>query len=100
MATQKRRLPGDVVTALSEIFEGGHFDRIIQKELEVYLISLRTMIREELEADEKEQLEMRAEESQSGGPAYVNAIPKNDYRRHQNGTERARGAIGTQTGAR
>lgn len=78
---------GDVVTALSEIFEGGHFDRIIQKELEVYLIGLRTMIREELEADEKEQLEMRAEESQSEGPAYVNAIPKNDYRRQQNSME-------------
>ena len=30
---------GDVVTALSEIFEGGHFDRIIQKELEVQMVT-------------------------------------------------------------
>lgn len=78
---------GDVVTRMSEIFEGDHFDGIMQKELEVYLINLRTKIREELARDEKEQLEMRVAEGRSEETAYVNAIPKNDYRRQQNSME-------------
>lgn len=78
---------GDVVTMMSEIFEGDHFDGIMQKELEVYLIDLRTKIREELARDEKEQLEMRVVEDRSEETACVNAIPKNDYRRQQNSME-------------
>lgn len=79
---------GDVLTPLSEIFDGDHIDNIIKKELKVYLIELRGDIRAVLEQDEKEQLGIKTEEEDiPPDVAYINAIPKNDYRRQQNTKE-------------
>ena len=57
----------------------------IRKDLEVYLIDLRTQIRERLEEDERQQLKLMEPVEEKADPAA--ALPKNDYRRHQNGTE-------------
>lgn len=59
---------------------------LIRKELNVRLLELRAEIREQLDKDERQQLKLpepaeeKTEETAAG-------IPKNDYRRHQNGTE-------------
>lgn len=57
---------------------------LIRKELNVRLLELRAEIREQLDKDEREQLKLPAEEKKEEPAA---GIPKNDYRRHQNGTE-------------
>ena len=59
---------------------------LIRKELNVRLLELRAEIREQLDKDERQQLKLPepAEEKKEEPAA---GIPKNDYRRHQNGTE-------------
>ena len=59
---------------------------LIRKELNVRLLELRAEIREQLDKDERQQLKLpEPEEEKTEEPAA--GIPKNDYRRHQNGTE-------------
>ena len=59
---------------------------LIRKELNVRLLELRAEIREQLDKDEREQLKLpEPAEEKTEEPAA--GIPKNDYRRHQNGTE-------------
>lgn len=59
---------------------------LIRKELNVKLLELRAEIREQLDKDEQEQLKLpEPAEEKTEEPAA--GIPKNDYRRHQNGTE-------------
>lgn len=59
---------------------------LIRKELNVRLLELRAEIREQLDKDEREQLKLPdPAESKTEEPAA--GIPKNDYRRHQNGSE-------------
>lgn len=59
---------------------------LIRKELNVHLLELRAEIREQLDKDEREQLKLpEPAESKTEGPAA--GIPKNDYRRHRNGSE-------------
>lgn len=59
---------------------------LIRKELNVHLLELRAEIREQLDKDEREQLKLpEPAESETEEPAA--GIPKNDYRRHRNGSE-------------
>lgn len=59
---------------------------LIRKELNVKLLELRAEIREQLDKDEREQLKLpEPAEEKTEEPAA--GIPKNDYRRHQNGSE-------------
>lgn len=59
---------------------------LIRKELNVHLLELRAEIREQLDKDEREQLKLpEPAESKTEEPA--TGIPKNDYRRHRNGSE-------------
>lgn len=59
---------------------------LIRKELNVRLLELRAEIREQLDKDERQQLKLpEPAEEKTEEPAA--GIPKNDYRRHQNGTE-------------
>lgn len=59
---------------------------LIRKELNVKLLELRAEIREQLDKDERQQLKLpEPAESKTEGPAA--GIPKNDYRRHRNGSE-------------
>lgn len=59
---------------------------LIRKELNVRLLELRAEIREQLDKDEREQLKLpEPAEEKTEEPAA--GIPKNDYRRHQNGSE-------------
>lgn len=59
---------------------------LIRKELNVHLLELRAEIREQLDKDEREQLKLPVPaEEKTDEPAA--GIPKNDYRRHQNGSE-------------
>ena len=59
---------------------------LIRKELNVHLLELRAEIREQLDKDEREQLKLpEPAESKTEGSAA--GIPKNDYRRHRNGSE-------------
>lgn len=59
---------------------------MLKKELNLKMVELRAEIREQLDKDEREQLKLPepAEEKTEEPTA---GIPKNDYRRHQNGTE-------------
>lgn len=59
---------------------------LIRKELNVRLLELRAEIREQLDKDEREQLKL-PEPAEEKTEDQVAGIPKNDYRRHQNGTE-------------
>lgn len=62
---------------------------LIRKQLNVRLLELRAEIREQLDKDEREQLKLpepaKSAEEKTEEPAA--GIPKNDYRRHQNGSE-------------
>lgn len=62
---------------------------LIRKELNVRLVELRAEIREQLDKDERQQLKLpepaKSAEEKTEKPAA--GIPKNDYRRHQNGSE-------------
>lgn len=59
---------------------------LIRKELNVRLLELRAEIREQLDKDERQQLKLpEPAEEKTEEPAA--GIPKNDYRRHQNGSE-------------
>jgi len=59
---------------------------LIRKELNVRLLELRAEIREQLDKDERQQLKLpEPADEKTEGPAA--GIPKNDYRRHQNGSE-------------
>lgn len=59
---------------------------LIRKELNVKLLELRAEIREQLDKDERQQLKLpEPAESKTEEPAA--GIPKNDYRRHRNGSE-------------
>lgn len=59
---------------------------MLKKELNVKMVELRAEIREQLDKDERQQLKLPSPaESKTEEPAA--GIPKNDYRRHQNGTE-------------
>lgn len=62
---------------------------LIRKELNVRLLELRAEIREQLDKDEREQLKLpepaKSAEEKTEEP--VAGIPKNDYRRHRNGSE-------------
>ena len=59
---------------------------LIRKELNVRLLELRAEIREQLDKDERQQLKLpEPAEEKTEGPAA--GIPKNDYRRHRNGSE-------------
>lgn len=62
---------------------------LIRKELNVRLLELRAEIREQLDKDERQQLKLpepaKSAEEKTEEPAA--GIPKNDYRRHQNGSE-------------
>ena len=50
------------------------------------LLELRAEIREQLDKDERQQLKLpEPAEEKTEGPAA--GIPKNDYRRHRNGSE-------------
>lgn len=63
---------------------------LIRKELNVRLLELRAEIREQLDKDERKQLKLpEPAEEKTEEPAA--GIPKNDYRRHQNGTEEDEG---------
>lgn len=58
---------------------------LIRKELNVRLLELRAEIREQLDKDEREQLKLPEPAEEKTVPEA--GIPKNDYRRHQNGSE-------------
>lgn len=87
---------GDLDKAALYLEEAGLHERLdvllprakdlIRKELNVRLLELRAEIREQLDKDEREQLKLpEPEKEKTEEPAA--GIPKNDYRRHQNGTE-------------
>jgi len=59
---------------------------LIRKELNVRLLELRAEIREQLDKDERQQLKLPEPEEEKTEETAA-GIPKNDYRRHQNGTE-------------
>lgn len=57
---------------------------LIKKELNVKQVELRAQIRQKMDEDERQQLGIEEKEPAADPAA---GIPKNDYRRHQNGTE-------------
>lgn len=78
-----------VLTRLSSLLPEGTAERIrngIIGDLNAHMIALRNAIRTVLDEDEKEQLKL-PEPVEEKTEQSIAAFPKNDYRRHQNGSE-------------